>query len=70
MFPNEKLFLLKTWKWKYYNEKLEETLKLRSLEMLAHREMENPNFSFTQECSWLYPFLALDLSSYRGVGGT
>ena len=23
---------------------------LRSLEMLAHREMENPDFSFAQEC--------------------
>jgi len=29
----------------------EEGLKLRSLEMLAHREMEDPDFSFTQECS-------------------
>jgi len=29
----------------------EEGLRLKSLEMLAHREMENPDFSFTQECS-------------------
>ena len=32
-------------------ESFEEGLKLRSLEMLAHREMENPDFSFAQECS-------------------
>ena len=32
-------------------ECFEEGLKLRSLEMLAHKEMENPNFSFAQECS-------------------
>ena len=31
-------------------ESLEEGLKLRLLEMLAHREMKNPDFSFTQEC--------------------
>ena len=27
-------------------ESFEEGLKLRSLKMLAHREMENPDFSF------------------------
>ena len=27
----------------------EEGFKLGSLEMLAHRKMENPDFSFTQE---------------------
>jgi len=32
-------------------ESFEEKLKLKSLEMLAHREMENLNFSFAQECS-------------------
>jgi len=32
-------------------ERFKEGLKLRSLEMLAHRKMENPNFSFAQECS-------------------
>ena len=32
-------------------ECFEEKFKLRSLEMLAHREMENPNFSLAQECS-------------------
>jgi len=32
-------------------ESLEEGLKLGSLEMLAHREMENSDFSFPQECS-------------------
>ena len=32
-------------------ESFEERLKLRSLEMLAHREMKNSNLSFTQECS-------------------
>jgi len=32
--------------------KIEKMLKLqRSLEMLAHREMEKPDFSFAQECS-------------------
>ena len=29
----------------------EEKLKLKSLEMLAHRETENLNFSYAQECS-------------------
>jgi len=32
-------------------ESFEERHKLRSLEMFAHREMENPNFSFAQEYS-------------------
>ena len=32
-------------------ENFEEGLKLRSLEMLAHREMKNPNFSCAQEYS-------------------
>ena len=32
-------------------ESFEEEIKLRSLEMLAHGEMENPDFSFAQECS-------------------
>jgi len=32
-------------------ECFEEKLRLRSLEMLAHREMENSNFSFAQKCS-------------------
>jgi len=32
-------------------ECFEEKLKVRSLEMFAHREMEIPNFSFAQECS-------------------
>jgi len=32
-------------------ENFEKGLKLRSLEMLAHREMKNPNFSFAQKCS-------------------
>jgi len=30
-------------------QSFEEELKLKSLEMLAHREMENPDFSFAQE---------------------
>ena len=29
-------------------ESFEEGLKLRSLEMFAYREMENPDFSFTR----------------------
>jgi len=32
-------------------ESLQERHKIRSLEILAHREMENPNFSCAQECS-------------------
>jgi len=32
-------------------ECFEEGLELRSLEMLAHREMENHNIFFAQECS-------------------
>ena len=32
-------------------ESFEEGLKLRLVEMLAHREMENPDFSCAQECS-------------------
>ena len=32
-------------------ESFEEGLKLRILEMCAHREMENPDFSCAQECS-------------------
>jgi len=32
-------------------ENFEEGLKLGLLEMLAHREMENLDFSLTQECS-------------------
>ena len=32
-------------------EIFEERLKLRLLEILAHKEMENPNFSFAQEWS-------------------
>ena len=52
-------------------EGFEEKLKLRSLEMLTHGEMENPNFSLTQECS-KRPclFSALDLCIYRVDGGT
>ena len=42
-----KFLLLKAWKWKYYNEKIEKGLKLlRSLEMLANREIEISDFSF------------------------
>jgi len=32
-------------------EIFEGELKLKSLEMLAHKEMENRNFSCAQECS-------------------
>ena len=32
-------------------ETLKRDFKLRSLEILAHREMENSDFSSTQECS-------------------
>jgi len=32
-------------------ESLKRDFKLRSLEMLPYREMENPDFSFTQEWS-------------------
>ena len=32
-------------------ESFEEGLKLRSLKILDHREIENPDFSYTQECS-------------------
>ena len=32
-------------------ESFEEGLKPRSLEMLAHREVENSDFSLAQECS-------------------
>jgi len=32
-------------------ECFEEGLKLRSLEMLVHREIENPKLFFAQECS-------------------
>ena len=32
-------------------ETFEEELQLRSLEMLVHKEMENPDFSSAQECS-------------------
>jgi len=32
-------------------ECFEEKLKLTSLKMLAHKEMENPNFFFAQKCS-------------------
>jgi len=30
---------------------IEEGLKLKSSQMLAHSKMENPEFSFAQECS-------------------
>jgi len=49
MFPARNLLLLKVWKWEYYNEKIEDELKLlRSSKMLRHREIKNPNFSFAQ----------------------
>ena len=46
-------------------ESFDKGLKLKSLEMLAHREMENFHFCFTQECSndrvssqhWTSPFI-------------
>jgi len=58
---------LKSWKWKYYDGKLEEGLKLRSLEMLAHRKMENHDFSCAQECSNdRVPSQHFDHSFYKG----
>ena len=53
--------------------KIEKMLKLqRSLEMLAHREMEKPDFSFAQECSndsGLKPKFFLNVFSNKGRNG-
>jgi len=35
----------------YYNGKLEEGLKLKTLEILAHRDIENLDLFVAQECS-------------------
>ena len=48
---------------------LKRDFKLRSLEMLAHRETDNPNFSFAQECSNDYvPFLHSISLFIEGMG--
>ena len=48
-------------------EYFEEELKLRSLEMLAHREMENPDFSCARECSNAVSYTHLTLPTKRIV---
>ena len=43
--------------------------KLRSLEMLAHREMKNPDYSFARECSNdLVPFQPSTTLFIEGLG--
>jgi len=51
-------------------ECFEKKLKLISLEMLAHREMENPTSLLFKNAQMTMSFSALDLFIYRWDGGT